>query len=83
MLENLTMRQLMRFEEAARITIGEMADPAKAGARPLVALAWVIREADDPSFTWDDACSLTMDEVNRIIAGKESPDPFVPPTTNG
>ena len=79
---SLTLRELLEVEEAAKVKLGAL-DPKRMGARELAAIAWVLRRREEPAFTWDDALSLTMSEVNAIIGGDAEADPTQPSAPNG
>jgi hypothetical protein len=89
MIDNLTLRQMIRFEEAAQCTfssLADLADPEKVRAIPartLAALVWVIRDVPEGSFSWDDACALKASDLPAIIAAESTAGPFEPPTMSG
>lgn len=81
-IASLTMRELLRVEQAAKVKVGVLGDASKLGARELAAVAWVIRLREDPDFTFDQALELTMAEVNATINDGAAADPTPPGTPN-
>jgi hypothetical protein len=76
------MRELFDVEKHGQIKVGELGDPTKLTARAMTAVAWALRRRSEPDLTFGDALEMTMEEVNKIIAGAES-GPLDPPTPNG
>lgn len=70
-IENLTLGEIERVENIAEQSITDLADAkAKRGAL-YSAIAFVITQRDDPSFTYEDAKKLTMADINRILSDSE------------
>lgn len=79
-LSDLTLGQEEEIEELAGAAIWDvLGDPAKPQAKMKRAIAYVVRKAEDPSFTWEDSARLRL---LMLIPGKgqEEDGDTVPPT---
>ncbi len=65
-LDSITIGQLETLENIG-VDIAEFEDE-KPTARAMLAMAWLIKNQEDPNYTLDDARRMTMSEVDALVA---------------
>lgn len=79
-LQDLTLAEIEQLEDAAKMSITQLEDPRAPKGRLMRAIAFITVRRDDPSFSWDDAGALRMDELDALISlGEEDADDPTPP----
>lgn len=68
-LDQLTMGEIDQLEKIMGTGISAVADESAPKARFLIAIAYLAKRREDPSFTLSDAEALTLAEVNEITGG--------------
>ena len=70
-IDNLTLGEVARIEELSGLPLSAMADEERPKGKQLAAVAFVIMQREDPTFTMTDAEKLTMPDVMKLL-GKAS-----------
>jgi hypothetical protein len=73
-IEKLTLGELATVEELGKGPISDLANDEKPKMRMLIALAFVVKKREDPSFTINRAEALTMPELQALTGGDASPE---------
>ena len=71
-VEDLTLGEVEEIENYAGLPLASLADSDKHSGALMVAIAWVAKRKEDPSFTLHQAKQLTSKELNTIL-GEEDP----------
>lgn len=75
--DSLTLGEVALIEELSGQSIGQIADESTPKGKALAAIAMVTkRRQGDPTFTWNQANALTLDQANAILGltGPEDED---------
>jgi hypothetical protein len=64
---DLTMGELAQLEEITGMPLGLMGSADKPQAKFMTGLAWLSKRREVPSFTFNEAETLTLAEVQAII----------------
>ena len=68
--EDITLGEIEEIEDYARLPIQMISDMDTVGTHKLrLALAWIVKRREDPSFTIADAKKLTTAELFAIMGG--------------
>lgn len=70
--ENITLGEIAEIEEYARMSFSEIGDDKPGVYRLRIALAWVIKRREDPSFTLGQAEQLTPNDLTALFENDES-----------
>lgn len=75
-VSDLTLGEVEEVENYAGLPLAALADPQASKGKLMVALAWVIKRKDNPSFTLHEAKQLTMEDINSLLVDDDD-DPKV------
>lgn len=70
-LENLTLGEVSQLEELSGLSLTEIADEHAPKGKFMTALAYLSKRRQDPSFTYSQAETLTLADVNDILGSDE------------
>jgi len=70
--ENITLGEIAEIEEYARMSFSEIGDDKPGVYRLRIALAWVMKRREDPSFTLGQAEQLTPNDLTALFENDES-----------
>lgn len=73
-VERLTLGEVSKVEELGKAPITHLGNEDKPQGLLMAALAFVIKRREDPSFTFNDAMNLTMDDIEAITGSDEESD---------
>lgn len=76
-IDYLTGKEIIAIEELSDIPFDELGTPGKKKGRLLVAIATVLKQREDPSYTFEQASEL------RIRLSDDPVNPSVPGSGNG
>ncbi|MCA0347094.1 MAG: hypothetical protein LCH31_08750 [Actinobacteria bacterium] len=68
-LDNLTLGEVSQLEELSGLSLTEIADEHAPKGKFMTALAFLARRRQDPSFTYSQAETLTLAEVQDVLGG--------------
>lgn len=66
-ISNLTLGEIAAIEKYSEQPISKLGEDDTPKGLTLAALALVLKRRTEPSFTWNDAQALTMDDANAIL----------------
>lgn len=70
----LTLGELAKVEEIGKGSINDLANDEKPKMQMLIALAFVVKKREDPTFTVNQAEALTMEDLTALTGGDASPE---------
>ena len=70
-VNDLTLGEVEEVENYSGLPMAALADPDAKKGRLLVALAWVIKRKEDPSFTLESAKRLSMGDINDLLTDED------------
>ena len=70
-INDLTLGEVEEVENYAGLPLAALAEPEAKKGKLLVALAWVLKRKQDPSFTLEHAKRLSMGDINSLLAEDE------------
>jgi hypothetical protein len=70
--ENITLGEIAEIEDYAGMSFTEIGDDKPGVYRLRIALAWVIKRREDPSFTIAQAEGLTPSDLTDLFDSSES-----------
>lgn len=70
-VSKLTLGEIAKVEEISGFGIGLIEDPATPKGKLFIALAYVIRKREEPTYTLAKAEQLTLIEAEQIVTGGE------------
>jgi len=83
-LRELTVGQIEEIEDLIDVPLSKVFDPDRKQGKAHRAIAWVVRKAEDPSLTWEQAADLRLGMYNPDFKAKgEGEDDGKVPPTNG
>ena len=71
-VEDLTLGEVEEIEGYAGVPLASLADNTTPSGKLMVAVAWVLKRKENPSFTLQQAKMLTSKELNDLL-GAEDP----------
>lgn len=75
-INKLTLQEIDTIESLSGLSISAIADDASPKGRVLAALAYTAKHKIDPTYTWNDAFALTIQEAQDITGlGGDDADP--------
>jgi len=66
-INTLTLGEVARVEELSVLPISAFSNEDKPKGKALAALAFVWKRRTEPTFTWNDALGLTIEQANEIL----------------
>lgn len=72
-INDLTLAEIAIIENKAGQPFADLTDSHKPKAALLTALCWVMKKREDPKFTYEQASSLTMNQMNDLIGAELDP----------
>lgn len=79
-VEKLTLGEVAKVEELSGQSIAEIGNDTAPKGKALAALAFVTKKREDPSYSWNDAMSLTFDQAQEILGMNDDEDEQEDPT---
>lgn len=73
-MTDLTLAEVAEVESLSGQPLGDMTDPKAPKGRLMQSLVYVMKRKTDPSFSFEQAGLLTMDQMNEVLGGA---DPLV------
>ena len=73
-IDDLTLGEVAEIEKTAGQPLAALADEKALKGKLLQAMAYVAMKRENPKAKFEDAASLTMKDVNAMLAGDESKD---------
>lgn len=73
-VNSLTLGEVAKVEDLAGMSISAISDAEKPKGRALAALAFVFQRRADPTFTWNQAQDLTLEQANTILGITDDDD---------
>ena len=70
-INDLTLGEVEEVENYAGMPLAALADSEAKKGKLLVALAWILKRKQDPSFTIEHAKRLSMGDINSLLDGDE------------
>lgn len=70
-VEDLTLGEVEEIENYAGLPLASLGDSDKPSGALMVAIAWVAKRKEDPSFTLQQAKMLTSKELNNILGADD------------
>lgn len=70
-VEDLTLGEVEEIENYAGLPLSSLADTDKPSGALMVAIAWVAKRKEDPSFTLHQAKMLTSKELTDILGADD------------
>lgn len=76
-INKLTLGEIAKVEELSGISINEIGGNTAPQGKAMAALVFVLKRREDPSFTFNDAMNLGIDDLNSVLGVDEDelPDP--------
>lgn len=68
-LDNLTLGEISQLEELSGLSLSEIAEEHAPKGKFMTALAYLAKRREDPSFTFSQAETLTLAEVQDVLGG--------------
>ena len=66
-INKLTLGEIAKVEELSSLSISTVTNDTAPKGFLLAALAFVTKKRHDPTFLWNDALGLSVDEANSIL----------------
>lgn len=71
-LSKLTLGEVAKIEELSGQSIGAIGDETAPKGLALAALAFIAKRREDPTYKWNAAQELTLDDANEILGLNET-----------
>lgn len=78
---SLTMGELAMLERTTGQSLTSFEDETAPKAQLMTGLAWLIRRRKQPSYTYNEAEALTLDQVSELLGLNAAPEPEPTPPT--
>ncbi|MBD8466790.1 hypothetical protein IFU30_10975 [Plantibacter sp. CFBP 8798] len=66
-INRLTLGEIAKVEELSSLSISAISNDSAPKGLQLAALAFVAKKRHDPTYLWNDALGLSIDEANSIL----------------
>lgn len=73
-INSLTLGEVAKVEDLSGLPISAFGNEDKPKGLALAALAFVWKRRSEPTFTWNDAQGLTLDDANTILGIEDDED---------
>lgn len=69
MLKSLTLGEVAKIEDLSGQPIQSFGDDHAPMGKAMAAFAYVVKRRQDPTFTWEDALGLSLEEAQGLLGG--------------
>lgn len=66
-ISKLTLGEVAKVEELSGLAFDAMADGTKPKGKLLAAIGFIAKKRHDPSYSWNDAMALTMEDLGELV----------------
>lgn len=74
-LDDLTLADVAEVERLAQQPLADLADPKAMKGKLMQSIVYVMKKKTEPSFSFEQAGTLTMEQMNELIGADPTPTP--------
>lgn len=72
-IEKLTLGEIAQLEELTGLSLSAMSDDAAPKGKFLAGLAWLAKRRQDPTFSYEQAQAMSMEEFGDLLGNLNAP----------